>query len=85
MSDMPFLYFDEPTSGLDADNMNLVRETIIEQAAAGKIAFVITHDYEFAASLFTSLLIVRDDHSIKRISSDKYAPEMLSKIFELEE
>lgn len=85
MSDVPFLYFDEPTSGLDADNMNLVRETIIEQAAAGKIAFVITHDYEFAASLFTSLLIVQDDHSIKRISPDKYTPEMLSKIFELEE
>ena len=46
MSDAPFLYFDEPTSGLDAENMKLVSETITEQAAAGKIAFVITHDYE---------------------------------------
>ena len=80
-----FLYFDEPTSGLDAENMKLVSETITEQAAAGKIAFVITHDYEFAASLFTSLLVVQDDHSIKRISPDEYRSETLSKIFELEE
>jgi len=85
MSDAPFLYFDEPTSGLDAENMKLVSETITEQAAAGKIAFVITHDYEFAASLFTSLLVVQDDHSIKRISPDEYRSETLSKIFELEE
>ena len=85
MSDAPFLYFDEPTSGLDAENMKLVSETITEQAAAGKIAFVSTHDYEFAASLFTSLLVVQDDHSIKRISPDEYRSETLSKIFELEE
>lgn len=85
MSDVPFLYFDEPTSGLDAENMKLVSETITEQAAAGKIAFVITHDYEFAAALFTSLLVVQDDHSIKRISPDEYRSETLSKIFELEE
>jgi len=85
MSEASFLYLDEPTSGLDAENVKLVRESIIEQAADGKIVFVITHDYEFAASLFTSLLVVQDDHSIKRISSDNYKPEILSKIFELEE
>ena len=85
MSDVPFLYFDEPTSGLDAENMRLVSETIKEQAAVGKIAFVITHDYEFAASLFTSLLVVRDDHSVNWITPDRYHPSVLSKIFELEE
>ena len=52
MCDMPFLYFDEPTSGLDAENMQLVRETIKAQAEKGCVAFIITHDYEFAASLF---------------------------------
>jgi len=85
MCDMPFLYFDEPTSGLDAENMQLVRETIKQQASKGRIAFVITHDYEFAVSLFTSLLIVQEDHSIKRITPDQYTPTLLSKIFKLEE
>ena len=85
MSECPFLFFDEPTSGLDAENMRLVGETIRKQAATGKIAFVITHDYEFAADLFTSLLMVRDDHSIEQIPSGKYKPEILSRIFELEE
>lgn len=85
MCDIPFLYFDEPTSGLDAENMQLVRETIKERAQSGCVAFVITHDYEFAATLFTSLLIVQDDHSVKRITPDQYQPSILSKIFELEE
>lgn len=85
MNDLPFLYFDEPTSGLDAENMILVSETIKEQAAMGKVAFVITHDYEFAASLFTSLLIVQEDHSVKRISPDKYNPDMLKKIIKMED
>ena len=85
MCDMPFLYFDEPTSGLDAENMRLVRETIKRQAKNGCVAFVITHDYEFAVSLFTSLLIVQDDHSVKRIAPDQYQPSILSKLFELEE
>ena len=85
MCSMSFLYFDEPTSGLDAENMQLVRKTIIEQAGKGCISFVITHDYEFAAALFTSLLIVQDDHHIKRIAPEQYHPSILSKLFELEE
>ena len=85
MCDMPFLYFDEPTSGLDAENMQLVRETIKAQAEKGCVAFIITHDYEFAASLFSSLLIVQDDHSINWIRPDQYHPSILSKLFELEE
>lgn len=85
MCDMPFLYFDEPTSGLDAENMQLVRETMKGQAKKGCVAFVITHDYEFAAALFTSLLIVQEDHSVKRIAPDQYQPSVLSNIFKLEE
>ena len=85
MGDMPFLYFDEPTSGLDAENMQLVRETIKRQAENGCVVFVITHDYEFAATLFTSLLIVQDDHFVKRIAPEQYQSSILSKLFELEE
>lgn len=85
MCNMPFLYFDEPTSGLDAENMRLVRETIKAQAENGCVSFVITHDYEFAVSLFTSVLIVQDDHSVKRIAPEQYQPSILSELFELEE
>lgn len=85
MCSMPFLYFDEPTSGLDAENMRLVGETIKEQTKKGCVAFVITHDYEFAVSLFTSLLLVQEDHSVERIGPDQYQPSILSKLFELEE
>lgn len=85
MCDMPYLYFDEPTSGLDAENMRLVGKIIQQRAKEGGIAFVITHDYEFAAAIFTSLLIVQDDHSIERITPEQYTPDILSEIFELEE
>lgn len=85
MSDKAFLYFDEPTSGLDAANMRLVSETIGEQAASGKTAFVITHDYEFALSVFNSLLIVCEDRSIRRLPPGRYTPAILSEFFNLEE
>jgi len=41
------LVFDEPTSGLDFDSMVQVAELIRELSAAGKIIFIVTHDYEF--------------------------------------
>ena len=85
MCNCRFLFFDEPTSGLDAKNMELVRDTIKQRAANGCISFVITHDYEFAAALFTSLLIIKDDHTIERVKPEKYTPDLLLKIFELED
>ena len=80
-----FLYLDEPTSGLDAENMRLVRETVQRRAKSGATVFIVTHDYEFAASLFTSLLVAEGDHRITRIEPEQYAPSLLAKIFELEE
>ena len=85
MGDMPFLYFDEPTSGLDAENMQLVRETIKRQAENGCVVFVITHDYEFAVTLFTSLLIVQADHFAHRIAPEQQHTTILSKLVDLEE
>ena len=85
MGEKKLLIFDEPTSGLDAENMQLVRKTIKRQAENGCVVFVVTHDYEFAAALFTSLLIVQDDHSVKRIAPEQYQSSILSKLFELEE
>ncbi len=85
MSDSSLLFFDEPTSGLDSQNMKLIRSEIIEQASHNKIIFVITHDYEFASSLFTSLLVINEDQTITRIPPEQYQPELLSTIFKMED
>lgn len=44
------IIFDEPTSGLDFGGMQQVSDLIRELAAAGKVIFVVTHDYELLAS-----------------------------------
>lgn len=77
MSGKKIIFFDEPTSGLDAANMQLVRKIIIKQAQKGCLCFVITHDYEFAAKLFTSILVIEENGRIKQISKDIYHPENL--------
>lgn len=82
MSGKKFLFFDEPTSGLDAENMKLVRKEIIRQAADGCICFVITHDYEFAASLFTSALSIDDDGLVHQIPKEDYSPSILTKYYQ---
>lgn len=46
VSAKPLLVFDEPTSGLDYDSMARV-SAVIRSLAAGRIIFVVTHDYEF--------------------------------------
>lgn len=85
MSDSSLLFLDEPTSGLDSENMKLVRSEIIEQASHNKIIFVITHDYEFASSLFTSLLVINENQTVTRIPPEQYQPELLSTIFKMED
>lgn len=50
------LVFDEPTSGLDYDSMAQVANVIEELSAAGKIIFVVTHDYEFVCRTCSRVL-----------------------------
>ena len=85
MNDKPYLYFDEPTSGLDLSNMQIIRNLIKKQAENGSIAFVITHDYEFALSLFTSLIIINDDKTITRVTKEEFNDELLLNLFDVEE
>lgn len=80
MSDKQLLFFDEPTSGLDAANMEIVRKSMIRLAKKGRILFVITHDYEFAASLFTALLVFKEGEAVKWISPEEYQPKQLMTI-----
>lgn len=80
---LPFLYLDEPTSGLDAKNMKIVQEEIKKLADRGTCVFVITHDYELAANLFTSLLLLQEDCTIRYISPYEYKPENLPQYFQI--
>ena len=80
MSDKQLLFFDEPTSGLDAANMEIVRKSMIRLAEKGRILFVITHDYEFAASLFTALLVFKEGETVNWISPEEYQPKQLMTI-----
>ena len=54
------LVFDEPTSGLDFDSMAQVAELIRELSTAGKVVFIVTHDYEFICRTCSRVLHV--DH-----------------------
>ena len=83
MSKAPFLYLDEPTSGLDAANMRKVHQSIMQLASSGRCVFVITHDYEFGAQLFTSLLVIQDDHTVVSLPPEQYKPEQLVQYFKL--
>ena len=76
------LFFDEPTSGLDAANMALVRSSIFHLAESGCLCFVITHDYEFAAGLFTSLLTIGQDGTVHYQDSAEYDPGQLIQYYQ---
>ena len=60
------LVFDEPTSGLDYDSMVRLAALVRKLSAAGKILFIVTHDYEFVCRTCTRVLHldgggIRDD------------------------
>lgn len=65
------LVFDEPTSGLDFDSMAQVSGLLSRLADMGKLIFVVTHDYEFLASVCSRVVhfdngTVRDDFTVSR-------------------
>lgn len=82
MSKTPFIFLDEPTSGLDAFNMKKVQQAIRRLAASGSCVFVVTHDYEFAADVFTSLLVLTEN-KVTYFDSDTYQSEQLQQYFNL--
>ena len=52
------LVLDEPTSGLDYDGMARLAALIRGLAAAGKLVFIVTHDYEFICRTCTRALLL---------------------------
>lgn len=57
--DKDIMIFDEPTSGLNGKNMRITAEYFEEQAKKGKTIIVITHNYEFIFTLFTTKCIIK--------------------------
>ena len=53
------LVFDEPTSGLDADSMLHLSALVRQLAGAGKVIFIVTHDYEFVCRTCNRILHLR--------------------------
>src|SRR5258707_1953206 len=49
---------DEPFSGLDPVNVDLMKETILEQKAAGKTIILSTHQMEIAEKLFDDVCMI---------------------------
>ncbi len=68
------IIFDEPTSGLDFNNMQRVSALIRKLSEAGKMVFVITHDYELVASTCHKVIEFRNRKicDIYEVSSSNY-------------
>ena len=57
--------------------MALVRSSIVHLAESGYLCFVITHDDEFTAGLFTSLLTIGQDGTIRYQNAAEQDPNQL--------
>lgn len=65
LCDKEIIVFDEPTSGLDLKSMKEVSALTKLLTEQGKIVIVITHDYEFVASVCTRVLTMTADAIIE--------------------
>ena len=70
------LVFDEPTSGLDYDSMNFIVAVVRKLSAAGKLIFVVTHDYEFVCRSCHRILnfadgSLQDDFFVTKENQDR--------------
>ena len=55
---------DEPFSGLDPVNVDLLKETILEQKAAGKTIILSTHQMEIAEKLCDDVCMINRAHKV---------------------
>jgi ABC-2 type transport system ATP-binding protein len=58
------LILDEPFSGLDPVNVDLMRDTILEQKAAGKTIILSTHQMEIAEKLCDDVCMINRAHKV---------------------
>lgn len=58
------IILDEPFSGLDPVNVDLMKETILEQKAAGKTIILSTHQMEIAEKLCDDICMINRAHKV---------------------
>jgi ABC-2 type transport system ATP-binding protein len=58
------LILDEPFSGLDPVNVDLMKQTILEQKAAGKTIILSTHQMEIAEKLCDDVCMINRAHKV---------------------
>jgi ABC-2 type transport system ATP-binding protein len=58
------LILDEPFSGLDPVNVDLMKDTILEQKAAGKTIILSTHQMEIAEKLCDDVCMINRAHKV---------------------
>lgn len=79
------LVFDEPTSGLDYDSMVQVAGLFGALRAAGKLVFVVTHDYEFACRICTRVLHLDQGKLLDDLAVEPGNLEKIKEIFSVTE
>ena len=62
--DPDLVILDEPFSGLDPVNVDLMKQTILEQKAAGKTIILSTHQMEIAEKLCDDVCMINKSHKV---------------------
>src|SRR6266576_4319751 len=62
--DPDLLILDEPFSGLDPVNVEVMKDTILEQKAAGKTIILSTHQMEIAEQLCDDVCMINKSHKV---------------------
>src|SRR5438477_9170231 len=62
--DPDLVILDEPFSGLDPVNVDLMKETVLEQKAAGKTIILSTHQMEIAEKLCDDVCMINRAHKV---------------------
>src|SRR5260221_10707890 len=62
--DLVLVIFDEPFSGLDPVNVDLMKETVLDQKAKGKTIILSTHQMEIAEKLCDDVCMIDRAHKV---------------------
>ena len=75
------LFFDEPTSGLDFTHMMCTCELLKGLQKKDTFLFIITHDFEFIASVCDSVIHIEHGNVIEQYDLDEEGVEQLGRFF----
>ena len=75
------LYFDEPTSGLDFHHMMQTCELLRQLQSKDTFLFIITHDYEFIASVCDSVIHIEEGEVLEQYVLNLDGADRLKRFF----